>query len=165
MATTWRSSARATISSSGIRATATTRSRARAGTDKLLFNGANVNENINIVANGGRALFLRDIANVTMDMDDVEVIEFNALGGADNIVVGDLTGTDVTQVKVNLASTLGGTVGDNAADTVTVNGTNGADVIKIVVDRDDRDRLRPGGDDHRHGARRHRPDRRERAGR
>ena len=61
-----------------------------------------------------------------MDLDDVERIDFNALGGVDNIVVGDMTGTDVTQVRINLASTLGGTVGDNAADTVTVNGTNGS---------------------------------------
>ncbi len=104
-----------------------------AGTDRLLFNGANVNEDIDILANGPRSLFLRNIANVTMDMDDVEVIEFNALGGADNIVVGDLSGTDVNSVRINLAATLGGTVGDNAADTVTVNGTNGADVIKIVT--------------------------------
>ena len=31
-----------------------------------------------------------------MDLDDVERIDVNALGGADNIVVGDLSGTDVT---------------------------------------------------------------------
>ena len=79
-----------------------------AGTDRLLFNGANVNEDIDILANGPRSLFLRNIANVTMDMDDVEVIEFNALGGADNIVVGDLSGTDVNSVRINLAATLGG---------------------------------------------------------
>ena len=72
------------------------------------------------MANGGRALFLRDVANVTMDLDDVENIDFNALGGADNIVVGDLTGTDVTQVDINLRGPNGG--GDGAADTVTVNG-------------------------------------------
>ena len=40
----------------------------------MLFNGAGAAENINIVANGGRALFLRDVANVTMDLDDVERI-------------------------------------------------------------------------------------------
>ena len=32
-----------------------------------------------------------------MDLNDVETIDFRALGGADNIVVGDLTGTDVTE--------------------------------------------------------------------
>ena len=69
------------------------------GTDTMLFFGANVSENIDIVANGGRVLFLRDVANVTMDLNDVERIDFRALGGADNIVVGDLSGTDVTQVE------------------------------------------------------------------
>src|SRR4030095_13033489 len=62
--------------------------------DTMLFFGANIAENIDIVANGGRVLFLRDVANVTMDLNDVETIDFRALGGADNIVVGDLSGTD-----------------------------------------------------------------------
>ena len=43
-----------------------------------------------------------------MDLNDVEGIDFNALGGADTIVVNDLTGTDVTEVNLNLAGTLGG---------------------------------------------------------
>ena len=30
-----------------------------------------------------------------MDLDGVEQIQFNALGGADNITVNDLAGTDV----------------------------------------------------------------------
>ena len=54
-------------------------------------------------------LFFRDIANVTMDLNDVETIDFNALGGADNIVVNDLSGTDVTEVNIDLAGTVGGT--------------------------------------------------------
>ena len=47
---------------------------------------------------GGRVLFLRNVANVTMDLNDVEGIEFRALGGADNVTVGDLSGTDVTRI-------------------------------------------------------------------
>ena len=54
------------------------------GTDTLLFNGANVNENINISANGSRVRFTRDVANITMDLNGIEHIQFNALGGADN---------------------------------------------------------------------------------
>jgi Ca2+-binding RTX toxin-like protein len=104
----------------------------QAGSDSMLFFGANINENINIAANGGRVLFFRDIANITMDMDDVESIEFRALGGADNIVVGDLTGTDVTRVDNDLRGPNGG--GDAAADTVTVNGTQGADVFGAAGD-------------------------------
>jgi Ca2+-binding RTX toxin-like protein len=101
------------------------------GVDKLEFNGANIGENVDIVANGGRVLFLRDVANITMDLNDVENIQFKALGGADNIVVGDLTGTDVTQVGIDLAAA-GTTTGDGQADRVTVNGTAGADAIKVA---------------------------------
>ena len=79
-----------------------------------------------------RALFFRDVANVTMDLDDVEVIDFRALGGADNIVVGDLSGTDVTRIDIDLRGPNGG--GDGAADTVTVNATNGADVFGVTGD-------------------------------
>ena len=102
------------------------------GTDSMLFVGANVAENIDIVANGGRVLFLRNVANVTMDLDDVETIDFRALGGADNIVVGDLSGTDLTLSSLDCA---GPTVAATAqADTVTVNGTNGADVFGAAGD-------------------------------
>src|SRR5204862_7668939 len=37
------------------------------GTDKLDFFGANVNENVDISANGTHARFFRDVANITMD--------------------------------------------------------------------------------------------------
>ena len=82
------------------------------GFDTMLFFGSNASENINILANGGRALFTRDVANVTMDLDGVESIDFRALGGADNIVVGDLSGTDVTEVSIDLRGPNGG--GDGA---------------------------------------------------
>src|SRR3712207_7777662 len=45
-------------------------------------------------------LFRSDIASVAMDLDDVESIDFRALGGADNIVVGDLSGTDLTRLDL-----------------------------------------------------------------
>ena len=97
------------------------------GSDTMLFFGANVDENVDILANGGRVLFVRNIANVTMDLDDVESIDFRALGGADNIVVGDLTGTDLTQAGLDLRGPNGG--GDDAADTVVVSGSNGDDAF------------------------------------
>jgi Ca2+-binding RTX toxin-like protein len=104
------------------------------GFDTMLFNGSNAAENINIFANGGRVLFTRDIANVVMDLNDVEGIDFNALGGADTITVHDLSGTDVTEVNLNLAAAIGGTAGDGQPDTVIVQGTNGDDVALIVGD-------------------------------
>jgi RTX calcium-binding nonapeptide repeat (4 copies) len=104
----------------------------QAGTDTLRFFGSNAAENINILPNGGRVLFLRDVANVTMDLDEVETIDFRALGGADNIVVADLSGTDVTRVDLDLRGPNGG--GDGAADNVTVSGTNGDDVFGAAGD-------------------------------
>jgi Ca2+-binding RTX toxin-like protein len=98
----------------------------------MLFNGANITENIDISANGGRVRFFRDVANVTMDLNDVEHVAFNALGGADNIRIHDLSGTDVQQIAVNLAGTIGGTAGDGQADTIVIDGTNGDDVITIT---------------------------------
>jgi Ca2+-binding RTX toxin-like protein len=106
----------------------------QAGTDTLLFNGANVAENIDISANGGRVRFFRDIANVTMDMDDTETIEFNALGGADRIVVNDMSGTDLTEVTINLAANLAAGGGDGQADTIVINATNGDDIIIVAGD-------------------------------
>src|SRR5204862_6493876 len=41
------------------------------GFDTMLFNGANIAEKIDISANGGRVRFTRDIASITMDLDDV----------------------------------------------------------------------------------------------
>ncbi len=104
----------------------------QAGTDTLLFNGANVNEHIDISANGSRVRFFRDVGNVTMDVNGIETIQFNARGGADNIAVNDLSGTDARQVTVDLSGLPGSGTGDGAADTVTVNGTAAKDTINIV---------------------------------
>jgi Ca2+-binding RTX toxin-like protein len=101
------------------------------GTDQLRFFGSNAAENISVLANGGRVLFTRDIANVTMDLDDVEQIRFSALGAADNVVVGDLTGTDTTLVEINLGASTGG--GDGQIDSVTVNATQGDDVVAVAL--------------------------------
>ena len=67
-----------------------------------------------------------------MDVNGVEQVNVNALGGADTITVNDLTGTDVTQVNLDLASPPGSGIGDGQADTVIVNGTNGADNVQIT---------------------------------
>jgi Ca2+-binding RTX toxin-like protein len=79
----------------------------QAGTDTLVFNGANVNEIFDISANGSRARLTRDVGNVTMDLNGVENIQVNALGGADTVTVNDLTGTDVRNVNIDLGAAAG----------------------------------------------------------
>ena len=41
----------------------------QAGTDTMLFNGANVAEQVDVTANGDRLRFFRDLGNITMDTD------------------------------------------------------------------------------------------------
>ena len=99
----------------------------------LLFNGANVGENITVSANGTRLRLTRDVGSVTMDVDGVQTVDINALGGADNVTVNNLAGTDVTQVKVDLASPPGSGTGDGQVDKVIVNGTPAPDTINVTA--------------------------------
>jgi Ca2+-binding RTX toxin-like protein len=101
------------------------------GTDDLAFLGAGAAETVDVLANFGRTTFFRDIASINMDLNDVERIQFTALGGADKVTVHDLTGTEITRVGIDLAGTVGGTAGDGAVDTVTVEGTAGLDKISL----------------------------------
>jgi Ca2+-binding RTX toxin-like protein len=104
------------------------------GTDTMRFNGANIAEQVDISANGPRLRFFRQPGNVLMDTNDVERVDFNALGAADVVNVNNLAGTDVTAVNLDLAGTLGGNAGDGAADQVIVNGSNGNDNINVNAD-------------------------------
>ena len=102
------------------------------GTDTLVFNGAPAAETVDLSANGDRLRFFRNPANITMDTHRVERVDFNALGGADTVTVNDLTGTDVTNVNLDLAGTLGGATGDGQADRVVVDGTDGDDALTVA---------------------------------
>ena len=100
------------------------------GTDSMRFNGSNGNELFEASANGARLRFTRNLGNIVMDLNDVEAIDLNALGGADTITVNDLSGTDAVELNGDLASVLGGTAGDGQPDNVVVNSTNGDDVSR-----------------------------------
>jgi Ca2+-binding RTX toxin-like protein len=124
----------------------------QAGADTMRFNGSNVNERMDVSANGQRVRFTRDVASIVMDLDDVESIVATTFGGTDNLVVGDLSGTDVTNVNADLAASSGGD--DVAADNVVVDGTNADDGVTVTglrTERSGRRSFRPG-----HGVRRQR---------
>ena len=104
----------------------------QAGSDTLLFNGANIGEKIDLSANGQRLRFFRDVANITMDCNGIETVQFNALGGSDTITVNDLAGTSVTNVGLDLSSPPGTGTADGAPDTVVVYGTSGNDTVTVT---------------------------------
>src|SRR5205823_14856625 len=73
------------------------------GHDTMLFNGANIAEKIDISANGSRVRFTRDVANIVMDLRSEE--HTSELQSLAYVVfrVKDVTGTDVTEVNLDLA--------------------------------------------------------------
>ncbi len=99
------------------------------GFDTLAFNGANIAEQIGITANGSHVQFTRNVAAISMDLEQMERIEFRALGGADVITIGDLTGTGVKQLALDLGASNGG--GDGAVDSVLADFSNAKDAIKL----------------------------------
>ncbi|MCI0539794.1 MAG: hypothetical protein L0Z50_31690, partial [Verrucomicrobiales bacterium] len=99
------------------------------GQDTLLFLGGNGNDIVDVSPNGTRLRFFRNPGNITMDCDGIESVVFQALGGADQVVVNDLTGTQVTNVVVDLASSQG--TGDGQGDTVLVGGTETNEVVVV----------------------------------
>ncbi len=105
----------------------------QAGTDALTFNGSGAAETLDLSANGGRLRFTRNVGSIVMDLDDVEQVDIRTLGGADLVTVNDLSGTDVADVSIDLAGTLGGSTGDAQPDAITVNGTQLPDTINIAA--------------------------------
>jgi Ca2+-binding RTX toxin-like protein len=100
-----------------------------AGNDTLVFFGANIAEEMTLSANGRSAVFLRSPGAIRMDMDQIEQLDVFALGGADVVNIGDMTGTDLDRANVDLGSQLGG--GDAATDIITVSGSPKADRVTV----------------------------------
>ena len=105
----------------------------QSGFDTMVFNGAGGNEIMAATAFFGRVEFTRNLGTIVMDLNEVEAIDVRALGGADEITVNNLSGTDVRLVNVDLAGALGGSTADGAADTVFVNGTKNDDTIAVAA--------------------------------
>lgn len=101
------------------------------GADAMIFNGAGGDEIFDVSANGQRVRFFRSVGNITMDLDGVEQIDLAALAGVDDLLVHDMTGTNLTTLDADLEGTVGSATGDGAVDTITVEGTVGDDSIAV----------------------------------
>src|SRR5581483_1743348 len=95
------------------------------GHDQLDFNGSNAAEKIELAANGSRVLLTRDVAAIALDLNGIEIANIRTLGSADTVTVGDLAGTGMKTVNVDLGDP------DGAADTVIAQGTGGPDKVSI----------------------------------
>jgi hypothetical protein len=109
----------------------------QAGHDTLEFDGSSAPESFDLSANGSRARLVRDVGNVTMDLNGIERVDITAVVGQDTVTVDDLSGTAVTEADVDLAGAPDGPTGDNSADSVVVNATQGADTATVTGDQQD----------------------------
>lgn len=105
----------------------------QAGNDRIVFNGSATNEIFTFFANGSRLLFTRNIGAIALDAAGVEQFDLRALAGSDTVTVNDLTGLELKQVNIDLASSIGGSSGDAQADAITVNGTTMGDVMNVIA--------------------------------
>jgi len=100
------------------------------GTDVLDFNGSGAPELLEVSADGGRVRLTRNVADILMDLDEIEGVSVRALGGSDTMTVNDPGGTDVDAIDVDLSGIGGG--GDGQVDSVVVNGTEARDVVRLT---------------------------------
>jgi Ca2+-binding RTX toxin-like protein len=95
------------------------------GADALLVNTGDASEAIGILAQAGHAIVSVDVGLVAIDVNNVERIAFGGSGGADRFAIGDLTGTSVKQVDVDVGAA------DGLADMVSVGGSAANDRIVL----------------------------------
>lgn len=103
------------------------------GDDRLRFSASNAAEQIGLTDVGGHVRLTRDVGSVVLDLDGLEAVDLDLLGGADTLTVADLQGTDLTTVDTDLA--VNG-IGDGQVDVVAVPPatTIGRDAATTVID-------------------------------
>lgn len=100
------------------------------GRDAHLFNGGSAAEAFRLEAAGSHALLTRDLGDIRMDLTRIEAVTIRAFGGSDAVSVGDLTGTAIDSVEVALS--LPGRAGDDAADSITLEGGTRGEEIDVA---------------------------------
>ena len=102
----------------------------QSGTDFLNVRGSGESDKVSISSLGSR-IRLKPSAAEALDLDGMEHLNVSPLGGADSVIVDELSGTAVWEVVVNVEATIGGGVADGSVDQIQVQGTNGVDAIEV----------------------------------
>jgi Ca2+-binding RTX toxin-like protein len=102
-----------------------------AGTDFLHLDGTAAAESYSVAPVGGRARVV--VNNEVVDLGDLERLDVLPAGGADQMHVGDMSGTDVDHVDFTLAAARGTVAVDGSPDSVRIDGTNGNDAISVAA--------------------------------
>ena len=100
-----------------------------AGEDRLEVDGTAAADDVRVLRKLARAVLV--LGAVSTDFAGLERVAIRSAGGADSVVVGDLTQTGVLQIDADLGAD------DAGADTVAIEGTPRRD--RIAVTRDGKD--------------------------
>lgn len=94
-----------------------------AGQDTVRLNGSTADDRVTVSANGTRVGL---VARTSLDINGVERAEIRPMGGADSVAIGDLSGTELVTVDLDLAA-------DGLTDTCTVDGTALDDAVTLTA--------------------------------
>jgi Ca2+-binding RTX toxin-like protein len=100
--------------------------------DSMFLQGTNQVEVFDFFRFGHSVRFVHDPGAESIDFRRLEEVDAIALDGADVFGVRDLSGTGVQLVDISLAGNFGAPGGDNTADSVDVDGTDGDDELTLV---------------------------------
>lgn len=103
------------------------------GNDTFRFTGSMDSELLPYIGKvDGKATFLMSvIAPFGAELKNVEKVKIDLRENPDSVMVGDLSGTDVTKVTIDLSRTAG-KAPDGEVDSVIGEGSNGRDEISVV---------------------------------
>ena len=101
-----------------------------AGTDFLRMDGTGAADSYSVTPIGSRTR--ARLNSEVVDSGDLERLDVLPAGGADQMHVADLSGTDVDHVDFLLTLARGTTTRDGSPDFVAVDGTNGNDALTVT---------------------------------
>ena len=102
------------------------------GFDGMFFFGSNDAETFDFARDGNGLRLTRDVGNIVMDIDGVEMFDTIAGGGADLVRIGDVRPAGVLQIHASLAPLPITANGDAVADRIEIAGSGGDDAVKIT---------------------------------
>lgn len=102
-----------------------------AGTDFLRLDGTEAGDSFAVSPIGGRSRV--GVNAELIDLGGLERLDVLPAGGADQIHVGDMSGTATDHVDLLLTKARGTVVRDDGRDSVFLDGSNGADSISVTA--------------------------------
>jgi Ca2+-binding RTX toxin-like protein len=100
-------------------------------TDRVVASGSDAAQGMDVSVIDGRAILIPAGDGTEVVLDGVERLDVALRRGADRLSVGSLAGADLRTVAVDLSAAVGAAA-DGVADSVSVTGTVGADVLRLA---------------------------------